>query len=199
MAKRKVRPKSEGSERVSKYKQLKEEWKGCTDCELHKTADRKVFARGKLPCDVLFVGEAPGPAENDVGQPFVGRSGEFLDQWIAMVQKETYNFSTCITNVVCCYPGRNPQGGFNKPGRIEVDRCRPRLREFIKIASPKCIVTLGKVADEWGWGAVPVSVKTVYHPSYLLRNGGMSSVQFQRTHITLIYFIRSVLMDNWEG
>ena len=148
---------------------------------------------------MLFVGEAPGPAENDVGEPFVGRSGEFLNQWIAMVQKETYNFSFAVTNVVCCYPGRNPQGGFNKPGLLETSACRPRLTEFLKIASPKAIITLGKVADEWGWGHIPVSVKSIYHPSYLLRNGGMNSVQFQRTHITLVYFIRSVLMDNWEG
>lgn len=200
MVKRKVRPKSEGSERVSKYKQLKEEWKNCTACTLHETADRKVFARGKLPCDVLFVGEAPGPAENDVGQPFVGRSGEFLDQWITMVQKETYNFSVCITNVVCCYPGRNPQGGFHKPERYEhITKCRPRLDAFLKIASPKAIVTLGKVAEEWGWGHVSCSVKPLHHPSYFMRNGGMKSVQFRRANIVLIHFIRSVIMENWEG
>lgn len=190
-----------GKGRSRRLREHKERWRNCRLCSLHETADRKVFARGKIPCDILFIGEAPGPAENDVGQPFVGRSGRLLDDWILMLQKETYNFSWCMTNTVLCYPGRNDDGdGFNSPNHSQCMACRPRLKAFIEIATPKCIVALGKTAEEIGnCGEIDIPVRPVYHPAYLVRNGGMSSPQFKRTHITLVHFIRSVLLDNWEG
>jgi uracil-DNA glycosylase len=42
-----------------------------------------VLAKGKLPCDVLFVGEAPGESEDVTGTPFIGPAGRLLDEMIA--------------------------------------------------------------------------------------------------------------------
>lgn len=57
-------------------------WKNCDLCPLHKQRNRICIARGTVPCDVLFVGEAPGPSEDAIGQPFVGPAGKLLDQII---------------------------------------------------------------------------------------------------------------------
>lgn len=49
---------------------------GSEDCA---HANKIVHARGTLPCDVAFVGEAPGVSEDTIGQPFVGPAGDVMD------------------------------------------------------------------------------------------------------------------------
>lgn len=67
----------------SRYSLLVENWKNCQRCELSAGRLNVVIAKGKLPCDVIFVGEAPGESENVIGQPFVGPAGKLLDHIIA--------------------------------------------------------------------------------------------------------------------
>jgi uracil-DNA glycosylase family 4 len=52
---------------------------GSTQCA---GANRVVLVRGSVPCDVLFIGEAPGQSEDVVGRPFVGPAGKLLDRII---------------------------------------------------------------------------------------------------------------------
>ncbi len=59
------------------------DWESCTRCPLHTTRRWVVLGRGTLPCDVLFVGEAPGNSENDIGKPFIGQAGKILDSLIS--------------------------------------------------------------------------------------------------------------------
>ena len=51
----------------------------CTRCELCKTRTNVVFGQGVEDAEVLFVGEGPGQNEDEQGLPFVGRSGQLLD------------------------------------------------------------------------------------------------------------------------
>lgn len=57
-------------------------WKDCRRCCLCDGRKTVVLARGKIPCDVLFIGEAPGDSENVLGQPFIGPAGKLLDEII---------------------------------------------------------------------------------------------------------------------
>ena len=45
-------------------------WHDCTACPLHQQRDQIVLARGTVPCDILFIGEAPGASEDVLGVPF---------------------------------------------------------------------------------------------------------------------------------
>jgi uracil-DNA glycosylase len=66
---------------ISPFRQHVENWKngcGSSICE----GARKCIARGSVPCDVVFVGEAPGHSEQTLGQPFVGPAGQLLDDII---------------------------------------------------------------------------------------------------------------------
>lgn len=67
----------------SRYSLHVENWSDCRACELHLWRRNVVLARGALPCDVLFVGEAPGKSEDAVGAPFVGPAGQLLDAIVA--------------------------------------------------------------------------------------------------------------------
>lgn len=58
------------------------EWENCTRCPLCETRRNIVLSRGKVPCDVLFIGEGPGESEDVLGAPFVGPAGHLLDHII---------------------------------------------------------------------------------------------------------------------
>jgi uracil-DNA glycosylase len=68
------------------------QWRNCTACPLHIGRKQVVFARGKIPCDILFVGEAPGKSEDMHGQPFYGPAGQLLDD---IVENATRMFCVC--------------------------------------------------------------------------------------------------------
>lgn len=95
--------------------------------------------------DVLLVGEAPGAQEDAEGVPFVGRSGQLLDQ--LLVEAGLARDRVAVANVLKCRPPAN-----RKPRRGEVERCRPWLTRQIELVDPAVVVALGGTAAEWFFG-----------------------------------------------
>lgn len=148
-------------------------WKDCNACELCMQRDRIVLARGSVPADILFVGEAPGASENALGQPFVGPAGHLLDQIIGRAVPVGIPYA--LTNLVACFPQEAKAQGHNEPTHSEILTCRPRLIEFAMVCRPRLIVTVGKLAntyfhkgalETYGQG---VTFVTIDHPAYILR------------------------------
>lgn len=124
-------------------------WKDCRRCPACEGRRRVVLCRGSLPCDVLFVGEAPGESEDVLGQPFVGPAGQLLDKIIDRTGLPEQGLKTAFTNVVACIP-RDPDGGkATEPEYESILACRPRLVELVRLANPRLLVTVGKVAREF--------------------------------------------------
>jgi DNA polymerase len=120
---------------------LYDEWKECERCPLHETRKHVVFGEGNPDADVMFIGEAPGEAEDESGSPFdsEGRSGDLFNSlWSALDQSRDDVF---ITNVIGCRPPEN-----RDPIKVERESCGDRLRRLVYIVDPLVIVTLGKVA-----------------------------------------------------
>jgi len=114
----------------------------CERCaELRESRSRIVDGVGPADADVLFVGEAPGKQEDAEGEPFVGRSGDVLDEQlrVAGLDRETVR----ITNCVRCRPPDN-----RDPTNEELENCREYLDREIDLIDPAVIVTLGKVPAE---------------------------------------------------
>lgn len=148
-------------------------WKDCQACPLCDQRDRIVLARGQVPCDVLFIGEAPGEVEDSVGLPFRGPAGRLLDQIIerALPQGTTH----ALTNLVACFPREAKQRYVNEPERDEILACRPRLVEFVNLAQPKLIVCVGGLATEYVDQTDTVLCCNIVHPAYILAH--MPAVQ----------------------
>jgi len=152
-----------------------QEWKNCERCYLHVTRHRTALVRGTVPCDVLFIGEAPGETEDSLGYPFVGRAGKFLDEIIASVLSPS--FTRCFTNLIGCIPRVGDTYTVGELPSACVKLCKPRVEDLIAIANPQLIVTVGKVAKVWldpdinGSVSYPAGVPVVdiFHPAYLLR------------------------------
>lgn len=88
---------------VSRWKRHKLKWSKCRECELCETRKQVVLASGSLPCDVLFVGEAPGVSENNLGTPFIGPAGKLLRAQIEAAGM-TGSYKTAFTNLIACIP-----------------------------------------------------------------------------------------------
>lgn len=159
----------------------------CVFCELCKNRNKAVFARGD-ETDFMVCGMVPGPDENKVGMPFVGRAGKLLDVMLSDTHllNEVY-----ITNIVKCAlkPGIPLQQSW-------IDSCIVYLLAQISILQPKVILTLGADATN-GLLGLPLDTKIgslrgraheymgthvvpTYHPSYLLRGGGLQHKHYSR-------------------
>lgn len=114
----------------------------CTRCPaLVESRSRIVDAVGPADAPILFVGEAPGQREDAEGEPFVGRSGEILDE---VLRDNGLDRSVVrITNTVRCRPPEN-----RDPSAVERDNCRSYLDAEIAAVDPTVLVTLGKVPSE---------------------------------------------------
>jgi DNA polymerase len=116
-----------------------------TDCErcpaLVESRSRIVNGVGPDEAALLFVGEAPGQHEDEQGEPFVGRSGDVLDD--ALAEAGVLREEVRITNCVRCRPPEN-----RDPHTEELANCRSYLETEIGRVDPAVVVTLGKVPAE---------------------------------------------------
>ena len=114
----------------------------CERCPaLVESRSRIVDGVGPTDADLLFVGEGPGATEDEEGEPFVGRSGDVLDE--ALRDAGLARADVRITNCVRCRPPDN-----RDPTSEELGNCRGHLESEIDRLDPELIVTLGKVPSE---------------------------------------------------
>lgn len=114
----------------------------CTRCpRLVESRSRIVNGVGPADAELVFVGEGPGANEDEEGEPFVGRSGDVLDD--ALRDAGIARADVRITNCVRCRPPEN-----RDPRSDELANCRGHLERELADVDPELIVTLGKVPSE---------------------------------------------------
>lgn len=151
----------------------------CTACRLHQQRRNIVLGEGDVPCDVLFVGEAPGKAEDLRGRPFVGPSGRLLRIAIerACNLQHIKQPRIFITNIVACRPCEERFGPNRAPEPDECIACRPRLVDEVVASRARKVILLGEIAAREACSICPDGVH-IYHPSYISRVGGVGSGAF---------------------
>jgi len=179
-----------------RWQEIVDEWGECSECGLCK--DRQNLVLGEFSekfdsCEVMIVGEGPGPDEDEQGRPFVGKSGMALRRWMKKAGIEDNYF---ITNAVCCFPGRDENRRIKPPSVKHIKACRNRLLQTIEVMNPSVVVNVGEIALKavMGKGMIKEArglrqkriIKrqkkgsrllyfkslTVYHPSYIIRQRG---------------------------
>lgn len=158
--------------------------------ELRAGATQLVFGDGTADADIVFIGEAPGRQEDEVGLPFVGASGKFLAEMLASInlkREQVY-----ITNIVKYRPPQN-----RDPLPEEKKAFLPYLIKQIEVIQPKLIVTLGrhsgmqflpelvisrdhgqpkKIAFKTEQGSIKTVILPLYHPAAALYNGSQREI-----------------------
>jgi DNA polymerase len=114
------------------------EVRGCTLCGLATGRTRAVPGEGPADAKIMLIGEGPGYHEDRQGRPFVGPSGQFLDDLLGMAGLARAD--VFIANVVKCRPPQN-----RDPQPDEVATCTETyLFRQIAAIDPPVIVTLGR-------------------------------------------------------
>ena len=164
--------------RTAILRQMQEELQQCRNCGLCEGRTQAVLGAGVPNSRIVIVGEGPGRNEDEQGKPFVGRSGQLLDQMLEQVGLSR-NRNVFITNIVKCRP---PE--IRDPLPEECLACRPWLDRILETIDPKIILCVGRIAAqqlfdphfrvtrqhgelrEWNGRLVMAT----FHPAALLRN-----------------------------
>ncbi|ADD07931.1 type-4 uracil-DNA glycosylase [Candidatus Aciduliprofundum boonei] len=164
---------------------IEKEIKECKKCPLYKTRKNAVPGEGGFQRRIMFVGEAPGRREDELGRPFVGAAGKFLDELLASIglsRKDVY-----ITNIVKCRPPGN-----RDPTDEEIKLCSPYLDRQIAIMKPRIICPLGRfsakyILEKFGFEMGKISkiqgkvfegnilILPMYHPAAALYHQNLKS------------------------
>lgn len=174
---------------MKKYSDHKKKWKHCKLCPLSKVRTNIVLARGKVPADIVFIGEAPGVSEDAIGKPFIGPAGHLLDQ---MVKASGLNkLRLLFTNMVACIPLEQKRTStIHTPPEESVIACGERLREIIDIAQPKALVCVGRTSQLHAQKILKCKTTDfiwcdIIHPAHILRNKHIAGLKIQETVETL--------------
>jgi len=150
----------------------------CQRCDLWKGTKHSVPGEGNPEAKVVFIGEAPGFYEDQIGKPFVGAAGKLLESTLAEIGINRTD--VFIANVVKHRPPEN-----RDPAPNEIAACSLWLDQQLEVINPRVIVTLGryslaryskakisavhgqpqKVAKRW--------VLPMFHPAAALRAGSV--------------------------
>lgn len=132
----------------------------CVKCsELVQNRTQPVLGEGPVPCDIVFVGEAPGENEDARGIPFCGLTGTILEtsaRAVGLQRKVDYH----ILNTLKCRPPNN-----REPSSTELTNCRPFLQQQLRAIRPKVVVALGKYAQAF-------FLERPAHKVFVVRNMG---------------------------
>jgi uracil-DNA glycosylase family 4 len=105
--------------------------------ELAASATQLVFGDGNPEALIVVIGEAPGKNEDLQGKPFVGASGNFLNEMLEMIGLKREDIY--ITNIVKYRPPNN-----RDPLPEEKKAFLPYLQAQLEVIAPKVLVTLGR-------------------------------------------------------
>ena len=153
----------------------------CVACP-ELAATRQHVVVGDVPASgrprLVLVGEAPGATEDETGRPFIGKSGQLLDQLLAEAGLD--RAQAAVLNIVKCRPPGN-----RTPKAPEVARCSGWLRRQLELLDAPVVVALGLSSAKWFLGPRTVlaavrgrphevdgrAVWATYHPSAAIRFG----------------------------
>ena len=111
----------------------------CRKCRLWKGAKHGVPGEGPPNAKVMMIGQNPGATEDELGRPFVGRTGRFFNAFLAEngLKREEFFITGAVKHV-------SPKN--RKPFPDEVAACLPYLTSQIEMIRPKIILLLGETA-----------------------------------------------------
>ena len=152
------------------------------DDPLFAAGTNMVICRGNPQAKLMIIGEAPGTEENRQGKPFVGRSGQLLDQILASAGFDSEQ-DVFISNAVFRLPPGEGGKPLRKPTSDEIAYYKPYLLEIIRLVDPAILLLTGNVATESLLGRTGITklrgqwfqsdgrwIMPIFHPAYLLRN-----------------------------
>ena len=155
----------------------------CSLCPLQATRTHAVPGEGSARSGIVLLGEGPGYHEDQQGRPFVGASGNLLNELIMSINLKRSDLF--ITNIVKCRPPNN-----RDPSGEEISTCSSHLNHQLSVIKPSVVMTLGrhalskffpkelisKVRGEVRQSPNGYKILPTYHPAAILRNPALRPI-----------------------
>lgn len=189
--------------------QLRAQGLACTRCDLYASGTQVVWGEGDPQAQVMLIGQGPGEQEAKAGRPFVGPSGEVLNEALATVGIDRGRL--WITNTIKHWATAINERGTKvnrDPKAGEVQACRIWLDGELAIVQPKILVCIGapaakavidkkfKITQQRGqWFAGPngEDALATFHPSYLLRLRAVDAAAYDAAWALVLDDLRAVV------
>ncbi|VFQ47308.1 uracil-DNA glycosylase [Desulfoluna butyratoxydans] len=147
----------------------------CTRCSLFRGRTNIVFGAGNPQARLMFIGDMPLAEEDRQGTPFLGASGELINNMIKAMglrREDVY-----LSNLLKCCPAPGQ-------GRPDASFCLSFLERQIAVVRPDVICALGAVAAQALLGITSgvaeirgqfqnykgIRLMPTFHPTFLLRH-----------------------------
>lgn len=182
--------------------------KVCVACELCENRTQVVIGDYTENSEICIIGEGPGFNEDQIGRPFVGRSGKLLDSTLEKIGINRAGVS--VLNIVKCRPPNN-----RAPTKNEMEICGSKwLNAQIEYLKPKVIVTLGSTALRYfiprarmtpSKGKIffaenlHVPIIALFHPAYILRNGNKLVTEYIEDFRLILRFLETSKITSDKG
>ena len=181
--------------------------RGCDACPLQdqwpNISSPRMTIKGNRHGDILVLTEAPDELEDLQNDVLIGKTGEFLRQNLSFRHMDRIAFGSTVR----CRPN-----GSRTPTGLEIHCCSQHLENDVELENYKAILLVGGVALSqfvpetsitqfhgirfplkigskvlWGFG--------IFHPSFVVRDGGNQSVQYPVFSADINRFFKEV--DKW--
>lgn len=159
------------------FKRHSLKWNQCTKCPLCESRTNVTFYRGQLPSSIVLVGENPSESEDITGLPFTGPAGDMLDTLIEeavnkLSPEKQKRLRYSITYAVACIPidttDELSTGKLREPNSMELNQCKDKLNDYLKLAKPKAVLAIGRVAEK-ACKKISGYIGYVEHPSSIIK------------------------------
>lgn len=167
------------------YRRLQDDMHPAMDRLRRDAEGQFVPGVGPVPARIMFLGEAPGTAEERNGRPFCGPAGKVLNEWCELAG--LLRGKAFVTNAVKYRP-QNSRGDNRKPWVSELEVNQKYFSAEVLLVRPQWIVALGSTALQMLWmtevGPAPKisevhgrevttgdqRIFALYHPAAVLHN-----------------------------
>lgn len=150
-------------------------------CDLRKGARNLIFGDGNTKAPVMIIGDAPNPAEDRLGKPFVGDEGELLDKMFSAIglSRHSKDDESIYVSTIIPWIPLHTQSSI----KTEAEMLLPFIKKHIQLISPKFLILMGddpsnallgrsdrnKSVGVWET-FMGIKTLTMRHPKYLIKN-----------------------------
>lgn len=179
-------------------------------CENCPFKTKTITGKGPVDSPFVIVGESPGSRELMAGIPFVGPSGQMLNEVLKRNGFQSLGIEPYVINALNCYPANKDLPRLEAGCRA----CSGRVKEEISAHPRKVILTLGAAAAWSVTGDYSIRILSsrgeirqtplasegavlAVHPAYVLRNGSALSV-WQKDVGQAVKLLKGLAPDVWS-
>lgn len=144
----------------------------CNLCPLSKYQYSVVQNRGKMPCDLLIIGDIPSASDDLSGLVLSGNEWRLLYYMLEKSGLSKVNYY--ITNVLRCRPTDSKGGSMRDPTLAEIATCKTRVMRIIERSQAKVYLLMGEIAKKH-YGKILPGYFYIQPISTILLTGGTRS------------------------